>query len=121
MRLAAVAGALACALAALAFVVAGELNLHDTAHTGSGSALECDNLAGKCLRTRQIYAQEVLFCMLTASAIGCLWYAVRWTWGRPIRRGGAVIVCVAIVLLVAFAIVRPDVHLDDRYGGWWGG
>jgi hypothetical protein len=110
---------LRCSLAAVAVVAAVALFKLAGSTLGTASYADCDNLAGTCLRTRQVDALRMIGVTSTVLALSCLWIAASAFWRRS-RRWHAAAVFAAVALLAGAAATHPAQHLDNRYHGWLG-
>jgi hypothetical protein len=108
---------LRCALAVAAVLAAVALFRLSGSTFGAAAYTDCDNLAGACLRTRQIYALRGIGLVAAGLALGCLWIAASAFWRRT-RRWHAAALCLAFALLAGAVAADPVHHLDNRHHGW---
>jgi hypothetical protein len=102
----------ACLAAAVLCVVAA-------GRAYSTSFNQCDNMAGTCIRQRQIAAIVTLQSACVAGAVAAVLAA--YGWGRWPRLGwwltaALMVLCVAAAVLVLAA--DPIDHLNNRWSGW---
>jgi hypothetical protein len=107
------------AFVVLAVAAAGTL-LWSGVDAAATPAQDCDNVAGGCLRGRQVAALYLLAVGCFGAASAALWSAcavVRRGWSRG--RGTAI--GLAVTLAAALLLVAPIEHLDHRFSGWLAG
>ena len=78
---------------------------------------QCDNMAGTCLRARQVAAVAAIDVVCVLAAVWCVLVLIRVV-RRPPRSATIASLVVIAGLVIALLSVRPVDRLNHRWDGW---
>ncbi|WP_354697248.1 hypothetical protein DSM112329_02875 [Paraconexibacter sp. AEG42_29] len=79
---------------------------------------QCDNIAGTCLRDRQISAVMLVQSASVLLALGSLGGAAARLRGKGPRKAIDAVLSLALIFAVAYLALDPIVQLNDSRNGW---